>query len=117
MKTAAGAQDLYGGRNPHEIPIYSTVEAAHDLRIPENTIRSWVYGRNYRTRRGDRRTQPVVAPADPRGTLSFVNLVELHVLGAIRRQHQVDMKNVPPPQNLWVIEPVGGRSSCLSFFF
>ena len=22
----------------------------------------------------------------------------------------------PPPQNLWVIEPMGGRSSCLSFF-
>ena len=23
----------------------------------------------------------------------------------------------PPPQNLWVIEAVGERSSCLSFFF
>ena len=47
MKTVAVTPDLYGGRSPREIPIYSPAEAAHHLRIPENTIRSWVYGRGY----------------------------------------------------------------------
>ncbi len=86
--------DLYGGRNPREIPIYSTVEAAHYLRIPHNTIRSWVYGRDYATATGAKRARPVVRPADARGMLSFVNILELHVLGAIRREHRVDMKRV-----------------------
>ena len=95
MNAARPKADLYGGRNPREMPIYSSPEAAHYLRRPENTIRSWVYGRVYSTSRGDRRARPVVRPADPRsGGLSFINLLELHVLGAIRRQHHVDMKNV-----------------------
>ena len=94
MNSAPDTPDLYGGRNPREIPSYSSSEAAHYLRIPENTIRSWIYGRGYATSRGRRRTSPVVAPADAERGLSFINLLELHVLGAIRRQHHVDMKNV-----------------------
>ena len=87
--------DLYGGRDPREIPIYGMAEAAHYLRIPGNTIRSWVHGRCYETRGGFRRATPLVQPADPHSrTLSFVNVLELHVLGAIRRQHHVDMKRV-----------------------
>jgi uncharacterized protein (DUF433 family) len=88
--------DLYGGRNPREIPIYSAAEAAHYLRIPANTIRYWTYGAGYPTTRGRRRARPVLSPVDPVRGLSFVNLLELHVLGAIRRQHQVDMKHVRP---------------------
>jgi len=94
VKTATGRRDLYGGRSPREIPIYSSAEAAHYLRIPENTIRSWIKGRAYPTSLGHRRTAPVIPPVDPEGGLSFVNLLELHVLGAIRRQHHVDMKQV-----------------------
>ena len=95
VNTVRTKADLYGGRNPREIPIYSTPEAAHYLRFPENTVRSWVHGRVYPTSHGDRRARPVIPPADPRsGGLSFINLLELHVLGAIRRQHQVDMRNV-----------------------
>ena len=94
MNNGRHKADLYGGRNPREIPVYSAPEAAHYLRIPENTIRSWIHGRSYPTSRGSRRARPVVAPADPLRGLSFINLLELHVLGAIRRQHQVDMKHV-----------------------
>ena len=94
MSIAMPRRDLYGGRNPREVPIYSATEAAHYLRIPENTIRSWAYGRVYPTSRGDRRARPVVPAVDSRSGLSFINLLELHVLGAIRRQHHVDMKNV-----------------------
>jgi len=96
VTTAPKKRDLYGGRSPREIPCYSTWEASHYLRIPENTIRSWIYGRDYSTSRGPRRARPVVSPADPVKGLSFINLLELHVLGAIRRQHRVDMKNIRP---------------------
>lgn len=94
MTRKARGWDLYGGRDPRQIPIYSTVEAAHYLRIPANTIRSWVYGRDYETAAGAKRARALVPPADARGMLSFVNVLELHVLGAIRREHHVDMKRV-----------------------
>jgi len=92
MSTAS--VDIYGGKSPREIPIYSVFEAAHYLRIPENTIRSWISGRDYHTNRGRRHAPPVVPPADPARGLSFINLLELHVLGAIRREHHVEMKHV-----------------------
>ena len=89
--------DVYGGRSPREIPIYNAAEAAHYLRIPSNTIRYWIFGGGYPTATGRRRARPLISPADPATAgLSFVNLLELHVLGAIRRQHQVDMKHVRP---------------------
>ena len=56
--------DIYGGRSPRDIPIYSAAGAAHYLRIPENTLRAWVYGRPYKTTDGQRRTRPVIVPAD-----------------------------------------------------
>jgi uncharacterized protein (DUF433 family) len=87
-------RDVYGGRNPRDVPIYSPAEAAHYLRIPEKTIRNWTVGRHYPTSRGHKRALPVVTPADSQRGLSFVNLLELHVLGAIRREHHVDMRNV-----------------------
>ena len=85
----------YGGADPREIPSYGIPEAAHYLSIPENTIRSWIYGRTFPARGGVRRSHGIVTPADPKGhLLSFVNLLELHVLGAIRRQHQVKLPKI-----------------------
>jgi uncharacterized protein (DUF433 family) len=94
VNTESVKPDVYGGRSPREISIYNVPEAAHYLRIPENTVRSWVQGRQYPTRGGERRARPIVSLADAHGGLSFINLLELHVLGAIRRQHHVDMKHV-----------------------
>jgi hypothetical protein len=39
--------DIYGGKNPRDIPNYSIGDAAHYLKIPAATIRSWTVGRNY----------------------------------------------------------------------
>jgi uncharacterized protein (DUF433 family) len=87
--------DVYGGADPRELPAYGILEAAHYLDIPGTTIRSWVCGRTFPAKSGTRRSQRVVEPADPRTLqLSFVNLLELHVLGAIRRHHQVQLPNV-----------------------
>ena len=85
----------YGGADPRELPAYGLAEAAHYLSIPVNTVRSWVSGRSFPTKQGYRRSPGIIEAADPRGSLlSFVNLLELHVLGAIRREHEVDMRKV-----------------------
>jgi uncharacterized protein (DUF433 family) len=93
--TTANKFDPYGGADPRELPAYGISEAAHYLSIPDNTIRSWVCGRSFPAKDGARRSQRVIEPADPRTLLlSFVNLLELHVLGAIRQQHHVQLPKV-----------------------
>lgn len=88
--------DLYGGRDPREIPTYNTIDAAHYLRIPEQTIRNWCFGRSWATVAGHARVSSAVILAADKETrrLSFLNLVELHVLDSIRREHRVGLDNV-----------------------
>lgn len=78
-----------------ECPSYTTAEAARYLFLPVATLRSWVAGRHYPTTSGTRRFQPIlrVAPGAPT-LLSFVNLVEAHVLAAIRRDHGIRLDKV-----------------------
>ena len=88
-------KDLYGGQDPRELPAYGIPEAAHYLRVPVATLRTWVRGRYYPTRRGPQRFEPVIDLADKEHyLLSFVNLIEAHVLAAIRRQHDVSFPKV-----------------------
>src|SRR4051812_14438283 len=95
MVAARSHIDIYGGRKPTDIPLYTLPEAAHHLRLPTNTVRSWVSGRGYETTNGRRRSSPIVRPADQDGLLlSFGNLTELHVLSAIRKVHHVTLAKV-----------------------
>lgn len=69
------------------LPAYSIAEAAHYLTVPEATVRYWATGQaSY---------EPLIEipPGSP-ALLSFINLVELHVLAAIRRKHTVPMPKV-----------------------
>lgn len=76
-------------------PAYSLTEASRYLLIPPATLRSWVAGRKYPTDAGPRFFRPVIQlPDDVRAGLSFVNLVEAHVLDAIRRHHQVPLSKI-----------------------
>jgi len=76
-------------------PAYRIQEAAHYLRIPPATLRAWTLGRDYPVQDGTRRFEPVITPADrAKGYLSFTNLVEAHVLSAIRRQHRIPLSRV-----------------------
>jgi uncharacterized protein (DUF433 family) len=78
-----------------ETPSYSIPEAAHYLRIPIATIRSWVVGRYYPTESGKQFFSPIVSVSGKEPLLlSFINLVEIHVLDAIRREHGVSLKKV-----------------------
>jgi uncharacterized protein (DUF433 family) len=81
--------------NPVELPNYFVSEAAHYLRLPVSTVRYWVMGSDYPTGTGKVRSTPLVRTADPeKQLLSFLNLVELHVLASIRRVHRLKLKPV-----------------------
>lgn len=70
-----------------ELPSYTATEAAHYLNLPVSTVRHWALGRN--------QYLPLINPAATQPlTLSFFNLVEMHVLAAIRREHDVAMVKV-----------------------
>lgn len=82
-------------RDLRELPAYGIREAAHYLRIPESTLRSWVFGRYYPTEAGKKFFEPLIrTPGPTRPLLSFVNLVEAHVLDAIRRQHEISLAKI-----------------------
>ena len=74
-----------------DTPAYGLPEAARYVDLAHATLRSWVLGREY-PRQGDQRGvfRPLIAIADgDRGLLSFNNLVEAHVLRALRVRHGV----------------------------
>lgn len=69
------------------LPGYSPGEVAHYIVVPVSTVRYWCLGRE--------QYASLIKPAQPSPLLlSFINLVELHVLGAIRRKHRISMPNV-----------------------
>jgi uncharacterized protein (DUF433 family) len=80
---------------PRDQPAYALAEAARYLKLPVATLRSWVIGRSYPTASGTGRFQPLIVPARRRPpVLSFANLVESHVLRALRTDHGVSVKAV-----------------------
>lgn len=81
--------------DPRKVPAYGIPEAAHYLGIPVATLRSWVIGRHYSVAAGERFFPPVIELADKKSRrLSFVNLVEAHVLNAIRREHEIRLPKI-----------------------
>jgi uncharacterized protein (DUF433 family) len=71
--------------DPREIPVYSTVEAARLVCVPPTSLRSWV---------GSDLIQMPRVSGHSRPALSFSNLVEAHVLTAIRRRHLVPLERI-----------------------
>lgn len=78
-----------GKQDPRELPAYSITEAARYLRLREATLRSWVVDRPYPTA-----AAVIRLPDDGRPVLSFMNMVEAHVLGAIRRRENISLRRV-----------------------
>jgi len=82
-------------RDLRDQPAYGIAEAAHYLGIPKATLRSWVLGRRYPTETEKRYFKPIIElPENEHRLLSFVNLVEVHVLDALRRAHGVPLSHV-----------------------
>jgi uncharacterized protein (DUF433 family) len=68
-------------------PAYPLAEAARYLRLPTATLRAWLVGAGGR--------KALISPAGKRPpVLSFCNLVEAHVLRALRTQHGVPVRAV-----------------------
>jgi uncharacterized protein (DUF433 family) len=76
-------------------PAYGLAEAARYVKLPTATLRSWVVGRAYPTSAGEGRFQPIIHPAGHNPLLvSFWNLIEAHVLRALRTEHGISIKEV-----------------------
>jgi len=81
--------------DPRLAPAYSIAQAAHYLKIPAPTVRSWVLGRDYPRQSGKGRFKPVVVtPVDPDHRLSFRNLIEMAALRALRTEHEFKLSAV-----------------------
>lgn len=87
--------DLYQGRSPRDMPTYTIPDAACYLRIPAVTIRSWTVGRSYPVADGKRFFEPLITVSQQKPQLlSFTNLIEIHVLRAIRQHHKIQLDKV-----------------------
>jgi uncharacterized protein (DUF433 family) len=76
---------------PRLAPTYSIAQAAHFLKVPVSTVRSWVLGRDHARQYGKRCCKPVVAtPKDADLWLSFRDLIELVVLQGLPHRIQRD---------------------------
>lgn len=73
-------------------PAYGPAEAARYLRLPAATLRSWLVGRVYPKGDSQATFHPLIRPAAQQPLqLSFYNLIEAHVLRALRTDHGVEM--------------------------
>ncbi len=81
--------------DPREVPNYGPTQAARYLRMNVSTLRTWFFGRPYETTAGRSHFDPLIRPASevPK-LLSFNNLIEAHMLLALRRVHEVPMSAV-----------------------
>lgn len=70
-----------------EVPAYTTVEAARYLRVPLQTLRYWCLGRN--------EIRPLISiPNSDPPRLSYFNLLECHMLSAMRSVYNLRLPKV-----------------------
>lgn len=87
---------LRGSYSAIEAPRYTIPEAARYLQMAETTLKSWVAGRSYPTKKkGATWWENLINRPDPKDPrLSFSNLTEAFVLQALRKQYRVKMREV-----------------------
>lgn len=94
LTTPAG-DDIYGGRDPRQIPFYGIREAALCLDLNAGTLRTWALGRRYPVRSGHKTAVALLELPEPKNPmLSFVNLMEAQFLRALRREHDLSMQHI-----------------------
>lgn len=87
--------ELYQGKDPRHIGTYTAAEASRYLRVPLSTVRSWVFGSRSGAKNHTKPFSSVLQLPEPEvRLLSFINLVELHVLNAVRRHHKISLEKV-----------------------
>jgi len=79
--------------DPRNQPAYPLTETARYLKLPSATLRAWTLGRRYPTTQGKGDFRALIRPACAKPpVLSFFNLIEAHVLRALRTEHGVSVK-------------------------
>lgn len=81
------AKNKQRSKDYRSLPAYPITEVAHYLSVPQSTVRYWSSGQ-------DNYAPLIDVPAIDPVLLSFLNVVELHVLSAIRRKHTISMPKV-----------------------
>ncbi len=75
------------GEDRRHTPTYTVAEVSSYFGLPRSTVRAWTRGQGV--------FRPLISRPDPAsGELSFLNVVEVHVLSAIRRVHGVPLQRV-----------------------
>lgn len=92
-KNNAEIYSLYGG-DVREIPAYNILQASRYLKIPRETLRRWVRGQAFPSSKGYVFKPVIKLPDRDRPLLSFVNLIEAHVLDGMRRQYSVPFHKI-----------------------
>jgi uncharacterized protein (DUF433 family) len=87
------SKNAYSGKDPKDLASYPIAEAAALTGVPVSTLRAWVAGRSNSTLSGTKRAAAVIKLAAS-GYLSFTNLVEAHMLAAMRREYQVRLDEI-----------------------
>jgi uncharacterized protein (DUF433 family) len=82
----AKSLDLYGGRDPRELPVYGPREAAACLNIPETTLLRWTAGHLG--------VGPVLTVDSGQRRLSFFNLLEAFVIDELRRRSRFSLQEL-----------------------
>ncbi len=78
----------------YNTPAYSVVDTAKYLHIPTDTLRNWLRGSHY-SKDSNRSTRPLIQCPEPGlNHLSFINLVEAHVLRSIQQIKRSQLENV-----------------------
>lgn len=86
------ARILYGDFAPREVPRYTVAQTSRYVGVAPTTLHSWVRGRRYPKGGRFAQFQPLIEPAGD--LLSFSNVIELHVLAALRRAEDVRMSRL-----------------------
>ena len=87
--------DIYGGKDPRELPAYTVSTAAYLLNLPQTTLQKWVSGRPSRATSTDApAVSPLIVRPDNSGALSFLNLLECHTLSSLRRRHNISVLSI-----------------------
>lgn len=83
------------GADIYNIPTYSVTDASRYLNIPLATLNTWLNGRKYQTKSGEKEFTPLIQRPDTQiPQLSFTNLIEAHILRVFRTIHHVSLDKV-----------------------
>lgn len=76
------------------LPAYPLAQVARIVGCNAGTLRTWMRGRNYVSGGKKRRTSPMFGNSShPRAALTFLDLVEAHMLHLVRKGYGIPMKN------------------------